>query len=679
MDHNSYDTLLGMENPLLQRSERPYQWPAFDLLTAAHYLEAAQRGAAEQEAELAAIIDSQEPATFQNTFLALEASGQLLRRALQTYFSVLSAHGTEPLRGIQAEMSALATAQEDRIRLDSALYQRLRSVDASGLEGEDARLVEQTLKDFELAGAGLEPEQKERLAALNSQLSALSSEFSHLALQNQNEHAVLFERAEELEGLDADSVQAAAEAARNAGHAAGYLVPLLSPTGQPALAQLQRSASRRRLFEASTTRGLDSTVQLAAQMAALRAERAALLGFASHADAVLAQATAPGTAAVAQRLAELTAAATRNAEAEAAALEQAAGEKINAWDWKFYSEQILREQYAVDSAALREYFELDRVLHDGVFAAATKLYGITFTERFDLPTYHPQVRVWEVFDVDGTPLALFTGDYFARDTKKGGAWMTTVRDASSFLDELPIVTNTLNIAPPAPGQPALLSLDEANTLFHEFGHALHGMFSNGKYASLSGTSVPRDFVEFPSQVNEMWMLHPEVVPHYAVHYRTGEALPEAEIEKIRAAGLWGQGFATTEYLAASVLDWAWHTLKPGQVVEDPVAFEQQVLDAAGFNPQLIPPRYRTGYFQHIFANGYSAGYYSYIWSEVLDADTVQWFEENGGLVRENGMRFRNELLSRGNTRDPLESYKIFRGREAAVEPLLRRRGLVNAE
>ena len=352
---------------------------------------------------------------------------------------------------------------------------------------------------------------------------------------------------------------------------------------------------------------------------------------------------------------------------------------MNAWDWKYYSNQVLRELYAVDSEALRDYFELDRVLIDGVFATATKLYGITFVERFDLPTYHEQVRVFEVFDADGSPLALYTGDYLARETKKGGAWMTSLRDAASYFDERPIVTNTLNISAPAEGDPILLTLDETNTLFHEFGHALHGMFSNGQYASLSGTSVPRDFVEFPSQVNEMWVLDKQVLPGYAVHHQTGQPLDAQTISKIRAAGLWGQGFATTEYLAASVLDWAWHTISADTAIGDPVQFEQQVLEDAGFDTALIPPRYRTGYFQHIFANGYSAGYYSYIWSEVLDADTVQWFEENGGLMRENGNRFREELLSRGNTRDPLESYELFRGRTARVEPLLRRRGLVNAE
>lgn len=670
-----------MVNPLLQRSELPYQWPDFSALGADDYLEAARIGATVQIEEIEVILSNADPATFENTFLALERSGQILRRALMTYFSVLSAHGTEEIRAVQQEITGLYTRQEDEIQLNGPLYERLNQLDVEQLEGEDRRLATETLTRFRLAGATLSGTDKERLKQLNAQISDLSTRFSAAALEAQNAHAVLFEDAAELAGLDEAAIAAARQAATEAGHEQGYLIPLLSPTQQPVMAQLQLAASRRKVFEASLTRGLDTpyTLELARDMAVLRAERAQLLGFATHADAVLADATASSTAAVSERLADLSAAATANARREAQALAEVAGvDRIDAWDWSYYSQAVLRERYALDSAALRPYFELERVLRDGVFATATKLYGITFAERTDLPAYHPDLRVWEVSNADGSALGLFTGDFFARETKKGGAWMTSLRDAASDLDELPVVTNTLNITKPAAGQPALLTLDETRTLFHEFGHALHGLFSNGKYASLSGTSVPRDFVEFPSQVNEMWVLHPEVISNYARHHETGQPLPAELIEKIRAAEQWGEGFATTEYLAASVLDWAWHTLPAGQQVGDPQEFERQALTNAGFDPDLIPPRYRTGYFQHIFANGYSAGYYSYIWSEVLDADTVEWFTENGGLMRENGERFRAELLSRGNTREPLESYENFRGRAARVEPLLRRRGLVNA-
>ena len=670
-----------MVNPLLQRSELPFQWPDFSKLGAEDYLHAVKVGVAVQNEEIQVILDNAETAGFENTFLVLERSGQVLRRALMTYFTVLSAHGTESMLAVQSEISGLYTRQEDEIQLNSQLFARLKEVDLSVLDGEDLRLATETLKRFELAGATLDEARKSELKELNARISELSTRFSTAALESLNAHAVHFASPEELAGLDQSAIQAAATAALEAGHEGGYLLTLVSPTQQPVMAELELSASRRKVFESSMTRGLDddTTVSLARDMAQLRAQRAALLGFATHADAVLAESTAPDTRAVATRLAELTAAATANAQREAAALAEMAGvERIDPWDWSYYSQAVLRERYELDSVALRPYFELERVLHDGVFATATKLYGISFAERTDLPLYHPDVRVWNVIDADGSALGLFTGDFFARETKKGGAWMTSLRDAASDLGELPVVTNTLNIGKPAAGQPALLTLDETHTLFHEFGHALHGLFSNGKYASLSGTSVPRDFVEFPSQVNEMWVMHPEVVASYAIHHETGEVLPPETIKRIRDAQLWGEGFATTEYLAASVLDWAWHTLEPGQQVSDPLAFERESLVNAGFDPDLIPPRYRTAYFQHIFANGYSAGYYSYIWSEVLDADTVQWFEENGGLLRENGQRFRAELLSRGNTREPLESYEHFRGRAAEVEPLLRRRGLVNA-
>ncbi|MHC6176765.1 M3 family metallopeptidase [Glutamicibacter sp. X7] len=671
-----------MPNPLLTRSSLPFQWPDFSAITPENYLEAVKAGIAEQRDAIAYIVADPTPADFENTVLALELSGETLRRALMTYFSVLSADGTEEIRALQEEISALYAAQMSEIHLNGELYARLCAVPTEELSGEDARLVHETLKSFKLAGAELEPEAKDQLRELDAEIAACSTNFSAQALENQNAHAVYFESAEELAGLDAGRLATARQAAADTGHEQGYLLALVSPTQQPVLQSLESSAARRRVFEASISRGLEgnnNTYALAVKMAELRAQRAQLLGYANHAESVLATATAPDTAAVAERLAELTAPAVRNALSETATLRELAGEKIEAWDWTYYSNKVLAQRYAVDTSALREYFELERVLHQGVFAAATKLYGITFSERTDLPVYHESVRVWEVRNEDGSVLGLYSGDYLARPTKKGGAWMTSLRDAASAVDELPVVTNTLNISPAAPGEPVLLSLDETRTLFHEFGHALHGLFSNGRYPSLSGTSVPRDFVEFPSQVNEMWALHPQILPDYAVHYRTGEPLDPQVVKAIEDSALWGEGFATTEYLAASVLDWAWHTLEPGAQINDPVAFENQVLVEAGFIPELIPPRYRTGYFQHIFANGYSAGYYSYIWSEVLDADTVEWFTENGGLMRENGNRFREELLSRGNTRDPLESYELFRGRSARVEPLLRRRGLVNAE
>jgi peptidyl-dipeptidase Dcp len=450
------------------------------------------------------------------------------------------------------------------------------------------------------------------------------------------------------------------------------------------LAKLRDRDLRRRVFEASVARassGEHDNRPVAERIARLRAERARLLGFDTHADLVLADSTARTTAAVDAMLASMVPASVANAEAEAAVLAEVAdkdGVELAAWDWAFYSEQVRAERYAVDTTALRPYFELDRVLVDGVFHAAELLYGYRFTARTDLQGYHPDVRVWEVSDADGTAVGLYLGDFFAREGKRGGAWMSSFVRQSRLLDTRPVVVNNLNVSRGAAGQPTLLTLDEVNTLFHEFGHALHGLSSAVTYPRFSGTSVPRDFVEFPSQVNEMWALWPQVLGNYARHVDTGEALPSAVVEAIDAAQLWGEGFGTLEYLAATLLDQAWHRITPDTEIGDPIAFEQQALKDAGVSSDLVPPRYRTTYFQHIFAGGYAAGYYSYIWSEVLDADTVEWFKENGGLRRENGDAFRQKLLSVGGSVDPLAAFRAVRGRDADPGPLLRRRGLVPA-
>ena len=673
-------------NPLLEPGGLPFGIPDFSVLAPEHYLEAAELGAREHLAELAAIAADPAGPTFANTFEAYERSGQLLRRAAMAFGTVRPAHGTAELLEVDAALQPLLSAHRDAVQLDPALYARLASLDTAGLDPaglneEQARLAEETLRGFRLAGAALGEPEKERLRGLNARIAGLSADYSRRLLAGMNAAAVHFGGAEDLEGLDPAEIATAAEAARAAGHPDGFLLTLVLPTGQPALERLGRAASRRRLFEASLGRGIGGehgTFGVAAEIAALRAERAGLLGYGSHAELVLERQTAPSLDAVRDRLAELVPPAVANARREAAVLADVAGHPVDPWDWAYYSAAVRRDRYAVDAAALRPWFELESVLHRGVFAAATALYGITFAERTDLPAYHPDVRVWEVAEEDGSPLGLFLGDFFARPTKAGGAWMNSLRDGASLLDERPVVTNTLNIARPAQGGPALLSLDEVNTLFHEFGHALHGLLSAARYPSLAGTSVPRDFVEYPSQVNEMWALWPSLAAGYARHHLTGEPLPEGALEKIRDGALWGEGFATTEYLAATVLDLAWHSLAPGQAVEDPLGFEDDALRAAGFDPGLVPPRYRTGYFKHIFDSGYAAGYYSYIWSEVLDADTVEWFTEHGGPVRSAGSVFRAELLSRGNTRDPLESYVAFRGREARIEPLLRRRGLAPA-
>jgi peptidyl-dipeptidase Dcp len=666
-------------NPLLQPSPHAFDLPDFASIEPDHYLDAVRVGIDQHRDEVRLIRDSVEPPSFDTTVRAFELSGQTLRHVLSTFYSVKPSHGTPEILDVHAAIQRLVTAHQDAILLDGALYDRLAACPTDGLDGEDARLVSETLRRFRQAGADVSQAGRERLRELNAQLSELSTEYSRRMLAGQNAAAVLFSDTEELDGLTAEEIASARNAARDAGHDAGYLITLVLPTGQPVLERLTRSASRRRVFDASIERGLAgefATLALARDMAMLRAERARLLGFDTHADHVIEDQTAPSVDAVRDRLTTLAERAIANARREHAILEEAAGGPVQPWDWAYWSAQVKRDSYDVDAAALRPWFELERVLEHGVFRAAGKLYGLQFAERFDLSLHHPDARVWDVTDADGSALGLFIGDFFARPTKAGGAWMNAIRVGAHAVDERPIVTNNLNIVRPADG-PCLLTLGEVRTLFHEFGHALHGLFSAAAYPSLAGTAVPRDFVEYPSQVNEMWKLWPDIVADYARHHQTGEPLPDGALQRIEDAALWGEGFATTEYLSAALLDLAWHSLTADDTIDDVLDFEDRALRDVGLDPDLVPPRYRTGYFKHIFDGGYAAGYYSYIWSEILDADTVEWFTEQGGLTRENGDTFRHELLSRGNTRDPLASFRALRGRDADLAPLLARRGLTS--
>ena len=669
-----------MANPLLSPSPLPYGLPPFAEIRDEHYAEAVDEGIAEQLTEIDAITSSTEPPTFENTAAAMERSGRLLLRAVTSFMTMVSSHGTEPIRALETQIMPKLSAHEDTIRLNRALRDRFAAIDTAGLDAESRRLIEEWLNDFRRAGADLDEAGQARLRELNAELSRLRTEYGQRVAKAINEAAVLVEDESELAGLPADERSSAAEAAKAAGHESGWLLTFVQPTGQPVLSVLENRSLRERVFKASIARGSSGgdidVLGLVAKMARLRAEKAALLGYATYADLALDDQTAPSTEAVRQMLGQLAPAAVRNAAAEAQTLAEAAGHDLEPWDWAFYSAKVRRERFAVDEQALRPYFELDRVLRDGVFHAAGKLYGLRFEERRDLVGYHDDVRVWEVFDADDAGLGLFLGDYFARPTKRGGAWMNALVEQARLTGDRPVVINNLNIGKPAPGEPALLTLDQARTAFHEFGHALHGLLSDVEYPKFSGTNVPRDFVEYPSQVNEMWLLWPEVVASYAWHHETAEPLPQEQIDALDAAQLWGEGYATTEYLAATLLDLAWHSLSAGDDPGDPLAFEARALEDAGVAVPLIPPRYRTGYFQHIFAGGwYAAGYWSYIWSEVLDADTVEWFKENGGLTRANGETFRAQLLSRGFSRDPLESFRAFRGRDADVAPLLARRGL----
>ncbi|MEZ2389572.1 M3 family metallopeptidase [bacterium RCC_150] len=669
-----------MTNPLLEPSTLPFGLPPFALIRDKHYSEAVEAGLAEHSAEIQAIVDNPEPANFDNTALAMERAGRLLERASAAFFTMVSSHASEAIRELETELSPRFAAHQDEIYLNSGLYERFAAIDISGLDPESRRLVEEYLREFRQSGIQLNPDAQVKLKDINAELSRLGTEYGQRVKEAMKESAILIDTPSELAGLPADELASAAEAARVAGHEGKYLLTLIQPSNQPALASLENRELRRRLHEASLARGSEGgkldVLELVTAMTRLRAEKAAILRFPNFAELVVERQTAPDFAAVEAMLKRLAPAALRNADAEAEALSDIAGHPLEAWDWAFYSAKVRRERFDVDEQLLRQYFELDRVLVDGVFYAATKLFGITFHERPDLVGYHPDVRVWEVHNEDGTELGLFLGDYYSRDTKRGGAWMNALVEQSMLLGSKPVVVNNLNISKPPAGEPTLLTLDEVRTAFHECGHALHGLFSAVTYPRFSGTSVPRDFVEYPSQVNEMWLMWPEVLQHYARHHTSNEPLPQDVVDRLEESRLWGEGFTTTEYLGAALLDLAWHVLGTTDIPEGALDFESKALAAAGVAHPLIPPRYRTGYFQHIFAGDwYAAGYYSYIWSEVLDAETVDWFKEQGGLTRGNGERFRAELLSRGNSRDPLESFRILRGREASLEPLLKRRGL----
>ncbi|EHR61294.1 M3 family metallopeptidase [Saccharomonospora cyanea] len=679
------------DNPLLAASELPYELPPFDRISGEHFLPAFEAGMAEQISEVEAIANNPEPPTFDNTIVALERSGELLDRVSEVFFNLNASHTDDTLRAVHAEIAPKLATHSDAIHLNPALFARVERLyedaDSLGLDSESAWLLRRYHLDFVRAGAALPEADQERLRELNTELSSLSTRFQDNLLADTNDLAVLVSDREELAGLSDATIAAAAEAATARGEDGKYLLTLSLPTAQPLLASLENRALRERLFRASVTRGNrgnehDNKAVLT-RIARLRAERAALLGYANHAEYVIEDQTAGTARAATELLHRLAPVAVSNARAEAAELVEEVARSgsdhpLEPWDWAFYAERVRKRRFDVDDAELRPYFELDRVLRDGVFHAATKLYGLTFTERDDLPTYHPDVRVFEVFDADGGPLGLFLGDYYARDSKRGGAWMNSYRVPSRLLDRKPVVVNNLNITKPPAGEPTLLTFDEVVTAFHEFGHALHELLSDTRYPTLAGTSVPRDFVEFPSQVNEMWVLWPEVLDNYARHHRTGEPLPQHLVERLRESRTYGEGFATTEYLAASLLDLAWHTLDADTTVDDVAAFQAQALEKAGVAVPEVPPRYASTYFAHIFCNGYSAGYYSYIWSEVLDADTVEWFRENGGLTRENGDHFRRELLARGGSKDPMESFRTFRGRDPEIEPLLKRRGLTGA-
>jgi len=675
------------ENPFALRSTLEYEMPDFSRINDDSYLPAFYAGCEEQLGEVHAIIN-QEEITFENTIVAMERSGQMLMRMLMVFYNKSSSDTSDRLDEIEAEIAPKLAAHMDEVRLNQALFSRIKHLhenrDSLELGTEDAWLLERYYMDFTHAGAHLTDAQREELKSLNEELSELETLFGKNLLADTNTLAVEVDDVAELDGLSENEIAACAAAANARGLEGKWLVGMVNFTGHPLLASMKNRGLRERVMKNSLLKGNCDEIDnrpVILQIVKLRAKRAELFGVKTHAEHVLQDRNAQNPENVHKMLKQIAPAAVRNARAEGADLQkaiEASGEKftLESWDWDFYTEAVRLEKFNLDTTAMRPYFELERVLHDGVFFAANKLFGISFKERKDIVTYHPDARAFEVFNEDGSKLALFIGDFYTRDSKRGGAWMNNLVDQSHLLGQLPVVVNNLNVPKPPAGQPTLLTYDEITTLFHEFGHTLHGMLSDVKYPRFSGTSVERDFVEFPSQVNEMWLTWPEVLDNYAKHYETGEKIPQEWVDNLKAASTFNEGHATTSYLAAAILDLAWHSLPADATVADVEAFEAKAIADYGLDYGPVPTRYRSTYFSHIFAGGYSAGYYGYIWSEVLDADTVDWFKENGGLTRANGDHFRNTLLARGGSINSMQMFRNFRGRDATIEPLLKRRGLL---
>ncbi len=683
------ESRMSTESPFARPSTLAYQLPPFDRIRTADFMPGFEAGMAAQRAEIEAIAQARSAPGFDNTIVALERSGQLLARVSAVFFNLSASDTSEELDRIQEAMAPRLAAHRDTILLDARLFARVEALYNTRrlleLDAESLRLLERTHTQFVRAGARLDEAQKQKLRAINEELSQLTTRFEQNLLKETNASALIVDAAAELAGLSAEEIDAAAQAARARGLDGKFVLSLQNTSGQPPLARLHNRALREKLLKASLARGVRGgefdNRALIARIVSLRGQRAGLLGYPNHAAYVLEDETARTAAAVNERLAQLAPAAAANARREAAQMQKLidaenGGFTLAAWDWAYYAEKLRKAQYDFDESEMKPYLPLESVLQNGVFYAAQRLYGLSFKERKDLPVYHPEVRVFEVFNADGAPLGLFLADFFKRDSKRGGAWMNELVSQSALFGSKPVVVNNLNIPKPADGQPVLLTFDEVTTMFHEFGHALHGLFSQVRYPMFAGTNVPRDFVEYPSQVNEMWATDPEVLKHYARHYQSGAPLPKQLVDKFLATQKFNQGFATSEYLAAAIVDQRWHQ-RPADAppIDDVPAFEMQALQDAGLDLPAVPPRYRSGYFAHVFACGYDAGYYAYMWSEVLDADTVVWFAEKGGLKRDNGDRFRAGLLSRGGSIDAMTLFRAFRGREPSIAPLLERRGL----
>lgn len=675
-------------NPFFQPSLLPYQAPHFDEITNDHYRPAFDEGKRIKREEVAAIAGNPAEPTFENTYLALEKTGAMLGRVTTIFYAMTSAHTNDFLQQLDEEFSTELAELADEIRLNDTLFARLNSVYQRrknlNLDAESLRLVEVTWQSFKLAGATLSEQDKTRLKVLNKESAQLTSQFNNRLHAADKAGGLVVDHAEALNGLTSAEIAAAAQAAADKGLQGKWLLPLLNFTQQPTLQSLSNRATREALFEAGWMRSqrndANDTRAIVARLATLRAAQAQLLGFENYAAWKMADQMAKTPDAALRFMRNIVPAATGRSRRELKDIQdvidaQNGGFQATAWDWQFYAEQVRSAKYDLDEGQIKPYFELNGVLTNGVFWAASKLFGLRFVERFDIPTYHPDVRTWEIFDNDGRGMALFYGDFFARDSKGGGAWMGNFVEQSTLFDAMPVIYNVCNYTKPASGEAALISWDDVITLFHEFGHTLHGLFATQRYASLSGTNTPRDFVEFPSQINEHWASQPEVFANYARHHQSGEPMPESLRGKLFRAAQFNKGYDMTELLAAALLDMNWHSLAPDTAIEDVTRFEAEALEKEHINLAEVPPRYRSSYFAHIFGGGYAAGYYAYIWTQMLADDGYQWFVEQGGLSAENGQRFREAILSRGNSSDLEALYRDWRGHDPHSEPMLKNRGL----
>jgi len=683
-------TKFAPQNPFYSPSALPFHAPPFDKIKDEDYQPAIEAGMSQELSEIQSIVDNPAPPTFENTLVVMERSGELLDRASNAFHGVVGANTNPVLEKVQADEAPKLASFRDAIYLNAKLFARVSAIynqrEALHLDPESLRLLQVKYDEFVRSGANLSDNDKAELKKLNEQIATLSNDFRSKVLEASKNGAYSTSDKNALAGLS-DAQIAAAAAAAQGRKLQGYLIPLQNTTQQPDLASLTLRSTRQALYERSWNRAeggdANDTRDIIAHLAQLRAHRAQLLGFPNHAAWTLGDQMAKTPEAALKFMDALVPASTAKAAREAADIQtiidaQKGSFTLQVWDWEIYSDQVRKAKYDLNDAEVKPYFELNNVLENGVFYAATQLYGITFRERKDIPVYHPDVRVFEVFDADGKSLALFYGDYFKRDNKNGGAWMANFVDESTLLGNHPVVYNVANLPKPAAGQPALITFDDVTTMFHEFGHALNGIFANTIYPSLSGANTARDFVEFPSQFNEHWALYPPVFNHYARHYKTDEPMPVELITKIKKSATFNQGYKLTELLAAAELDMQWHTLPASAPLQEPDAFQQQALEKTHLLIDAVPPRYRSTYFSHIWSGGvggYSAGYYAYLWAEMLDDDAFQWFEDNGGLSRANGDRFRRMILSRGNTENLQKLYEAWRGQPPSVQPMMKYRGL----